>query len=138
VTDSQGKTASNTYPIKVNGTLILPTKTLPNGIVGSSYLPQTLPAVTGGTSPYTYAATNLPPGLSFNPTTREITGTPTQGGTYNVALTATDANNNKATTTYAITVTVNAPVVASATVCTGSTATLTVSNLQTGVTYNWY
>jgi gliding motility-associated-like protein len=138
VTDSQGKTASNTYPIKVNGTLTLPTKTLPNGIVGTSYLPQTLPAVTGGSSPYTYVATNLPPGLSFNSTTREITGTPTQGGTYNVSVTATDANNNKATTTYAITVTVNAPVVASATVCTGSTATLTVSNLQTGVTYNWY
>ncbi|WP_082458604.1 putative Ig domain-containing protein [Pedobacter sp. Leaf216] len=138
VTDSQGKTANNTYPIKVNGTLTLPTRTLPNGIVGTSYLPQTLPAVTGGTAPYTYAATNLPPGLSFNPTTREITGTPTQGGTYNVAVTATDANNNKATTTYAITVTVNAPVVASATVCTGSTATLTVSNLQAGVTYNWY
>jgi gliding motility-associated-like protein len=138
VTDSQGKTASNTYPIKVNGTLTLPTKTLPNGIVGTSYLPQTLPAVTGGTSPYTYVATNLPPGLSFNPTTREISGTPTQGGSYNVSVTATDANNNKATTTYAITVTVNAPVVASATVCTGSTATLTVSNLQAGVTYNWY
>jgi large repetitive protein len=138
VTDSQGKTASNTYAVKVNGTLTLPTKTLPNGIVGTSYLPQTLPAVTGGTSPYTYAATNLPPGLSFDPTTREITGTPTQGGTYNISLTATDANNNKATTTYALTVTVNAPVVASATVCTGSTATLTVSNLQAGVTYNWY
>ncbi|MEH3114073.1 Ig-like domain-containing protein [Pedobacter terrae] len=138
VTDSQGKTASNTYPIRVNGTLTLPTRTLPNGIVGTSYLPQTLPAVTGGTSPYTYAAINLPPGLSFNPTTREITGTPTQGGTYNISLTATDANNNKATTTYPLTITVNEPVVASATVCTGSSATLTVSNLQAGVTYNWY
>lgn len=138
VTDSQGKTASNNYPVKVNGTLTLPTQTLPNGVVGTSYLPQTLPAVTGGTSPYTYAATNLPPGLSFNPTTREITGTPTQGGTYNISLTATDANNNRATTSYTLTVTVNAPVVASATVCTGSTATLTVSNLQAGVTYNWY
>ncbi|WP_431293912.1 beta strand repeat-containing protein [Pedobacter sp. P26] len=138
VTDSQGKTASNNYPIKVNGTLTLPTKTLPNGIVGNSYLPQTLPAVTGGVGPYTYAATGLPPGLSFNPITREITGTPTQGGNYTISVTATDANNNKATTTYALAVTVNDPVVASATVCAGSTATLTVSNLQTGVTYNWY
>ncbi|MFF5383553.1 putative Ig domain-containing protein [Pedobacter suwonensis] len=138
VTDSQGKTASDNYPVKVNGTLSLPTKTLPNGIVGASYLPQTLPAVTGATSPYTYAATSLPPGLSFNPATREISGTPTQGGTYNISLTVTDANNNKATTTYTLTVTVNAPVVASATVCTGSMATLIVSNLQAGVTYNWY
>ncbi|WP_175634074.1 beta strand repeat-containing protein [Pedobacter ghigonis] len=138
VTDSQGKTASNIYPIKVNGTLSLPTKTLPNGVVGTTYPTQTLPAVTGGTAPYTYVATNLPPGLTFDPVTREISGTPTQGGTYNVALTATDANGNKATTSYAITVGVSAPVVASATVCSGSTATLTVSNLQPGVTYNWY
>jgi gliding motility-associated-like protein len=138
VTDANGKTANNNYAVKVNGTLTLPTRTLPNGIVGTSYLPQTLPAVTGGTSPYTYAATGLPPGLLFNPTTREITGTPTQGGNYTISVTATDANNNKATTTYALAVTVNAPVVASATVCTGSTATLTVSNLQAGVTYNWY
>ncbi|MGN7989197.1 putative Ig domain-containing protein [Pedobacter sp. 22226] len=138
VTDSQGKTASNNYPLKVNGTLTLPTRTLPNGVVGTSYLPQTLPAVSGGVGPYTYAATGLPPGLSFNPTTREITGTPTQGGSYTISVTATDANNNKATTTYALAVSVNDPVVASATVCTGSTATLTVSNLQAGVTYNWY
>ncbi|GAA4208948.1 hypothetical protein GCM10022289_33650 [Pedobacter jeongneungensis] len=138
VTDSQGKTASNNYLLKVNGTLTLPTRTLPNGVVGTSYLPQTLPAVSGGVGPYTYAATGLPPGLSFNPTTREITGTPTQGGNYTISVTATDANNNKATTTYALAVTVNDPVVASATVCTGSSATLTVSNLQTGVTYNWY
>ncbi|TCD12507.1 T9SS type B sorting domain-containing protein [Pedobacter frigidisoli] len=137
VTDSQNKTASNTYAIKVIGTLTLPTRTLPDGVVGTSYLPQTLPAVTGGTAPYTYAATGLPPGLTFDNTTREISGTPTQGGTFTVSLTATDANQNKATTAYTITVTVNAPVVASTTVCSGSTATLTVSNVQ-AVTYNLY
>lgn len=138
VTDSQGKTASNTYPIKVNGVLSLPPATLANGIVGTSYPTQTLPAVTGGTAPYTYLATNLPSGLNFNTATREITGTPTLGGTYIVSLTGTDANGNKVNTDYSITVTVNAPVVAAATVCAGSSATLSVSNLQPGVTYNWY
>ncbi|QPH38524.1 Ig-like domain-containing protein [Pedobacter endophyticus] len=137
-TDSEGRTASNTYALRVVGTLNLPGKTLPDGTVGNSYLTQTLPAVSGGTAPYTYAVTGLPPGLTFNPTTREISGTPTQGGAYSVALTATDANNNKATTSYALNVGVTAPVVASATVCAGSTETLTVSNLQAGVTYNWY
>lgn len=138
VTDSEGKTATNTYPLKVIGVLSLPSATLANGIVGTSYPTQTLPAVTGGTAPYTYLATGLPPGLNFNTTTREITGTPTLGGTYTVSLTATDANGNKVNTDYSITVTVNAPVVAAATVCSGSSATLSVSNLQPGVTYNWY
>ncbi|WP_165825389.1 Ig-like domain-containing protein [Pedobacter yonginense] len=138
VTDSEGRTASNTYPLKVNGVLSLPPATLANGVVGTSYPTQTLPAVAGGTAPYTYLATNLPPGLNFNTTTREITGTPTLGGTYIVSLTATDANGNKINTDYSINVTVNAPVVAAATVCPGSSATLSVSNLQAGVTYNWY
>ncbi|MFW0715722.1 putative Ig domain-containing protein [Pedobacter sp. N23S346] len=138
VTDSQGRTANNNYGISVIGALNLPTATLPNGVVGDVYAGVTLPAVTGGTGPYTYLAANLPAGLSFNTTTREITGTPTVGGTFTVSLTATDANGNKATTGYGLTVTVNAPVVAAATVCSGSPATLSVSNLQSGVTYNWY
>ncbi|MGQ7852853.1 Ig-like domain-containing protein [Pedobacter sp. WC2501] len=137
-TDSEGRTANNTYALKVIGVLSLPGATLPNGIVGTPYPTQTLPAVTGGVGPYTYLATNLPPGLSFNTTTREITGTPTLGGTFSISLTATDANGNKATTAYNLTVTVNAPVVAAVTVCAGSPATLSVSNLQAGVTYNWY
>ncbi|MGO4878609.1 putative Ig domain-containing protein [Pedobacter psychrotolerans] len=138
VTDSQNRTATNNYGITVIGALNLPTATLPNGIVGNSYPTVTLPAVTGGTGPYTYLAANLPAGLSFNTTTREITGTPTVGGTFTISLTATDANGNKATTGYGLTVTINAPVVAAATVCVGSPATLTVSNLLSGVTYNLY
>jgi len=138
VTDSQGRTASNTYPLSVAGVLSLPSAALPNGIVGDVYPTQTLPGVSGGTPPYTYLATNLPPGLSFNTSTREITGTPTQGGTYVVSVTGTDANNNKVSSDYTIVVDVKQPVVASSTVCEGNTATLSVSNLQSGITYNWY
>ncbi|RZK18731.1 MAG: hypothetical protein EOO86_09395, partial [Pedobacter sp.] len=138
VSDSEGRTASNNYAIKVIGALNLPSATLPNGVVGTTYPTQTLPAVTGGTGPYSYLATNLPPGLSFNTITREITGVPSTGGTYTISLTARDASGNAATTGYSITVTVNPPVVANATVCSGSPATLTVSNLLAGVTYNWY
>ncbi|WP_443945859.1 putative Ig domain-containing protein [Pedobacter sp. AW1-32] len=137
-TDAENKTATNNYALRVIGVLTLPSATLPNGTVGVTYPTQTLPAVTGGTAPYTYLATGLPPGLNFNTATREITGTPTLGGTFAVSVTATDASGNKATTTYSITVNVSAPVVANATVCSGSTATLSVSNLQAGVTYNWY
>lgn len=138
VVDSQGTTATNAYPLKVIGVLSLPTATLPSGIVGAVYPMQTLPEVTGGTVPYTYLATNLPPGLSFNTSTREITGTPTLGGTFVVSLTATDANNNKANSNYTIVVNVNQPVVGNMAVCMGSTASLSVTNLQSNVTYNWY
>ncbi|KQN38216.1 hypothetical protein ASE92_01915 [Pedobacter sp. Leaf41] len=138
VVDSEGRTASNNYALKVIGALNLPSATLPNGVVGTSYPKQTLPEVTGGTGPYTYTATNLPPGLNFNTNTREITGVPTSGGNYTVLLTARDANGNVATTGYSITVTVNAPVVANVAVCSGSPATLTVSNPIAGVTYNLY
>ncbi|RZA00632.1 MAG: hypothetical protein EOP47_13455, partial [Sphingobacteriaceae bacterium] len=137
-TDAELKTISNTYTLRVIGTLSLPSANLPNGTVGVTYPSQTLPAVTGGTAPYSYVATNLPPGLSFNPATREISGTPTQGGVYTVAVTATDAGGNVVTTDYTITVTVPSPIVANATVCSGTAATLNVTNLQSGVTYNWY
>ncbi|RYE22827.1 MAG: hypothetical protein EOP51_12275, partial [Sphingobacteriales bacterium] len=136
--DAELKTISNTYSLKVIGALNLPTATLANGNVGQTYPTQTLPEVTGGTSPYSYVATNLPPGLSFNPSTREITGTPTQGGNFVISLTASDAAGNTVSTNYSITVNVNPPIVANATICGGSAATLTVSNLQAGVTYNWY
>jgi hypothetical protein len=38
----------------------------------------------------TYNVTGLPPGLTFNSTTRQITGTPTLAGTYPVQVTAID------------------------------------------------
>ncbi|MCX2575099.1 putative Ig domain-containing protein [Pedobacter sandarakinus] len=136
--DAALNTISNTYQLKVIGALNLPTAILPDGLVGQAYPPQTLPAVSGGTSPYSYVATNLPPGLSFNTTTREITGTPTAGGNTVITLTATDAAGNSVSTNYSIMVNVTAPIVANATICSGASATLTVTNIQPGVTYNWY
>jgi len=138
VTDADGRQATNTYALKVNGALTLATATLPDGTVGTAYPVQTLPAVSGGTGPYVYEALNLPAGLSFDPATRQLSGTPTTGGTYTFSVKVTDAASNTVTTNYQIKVNVNAPVVAAATVCSGTTATLTVTNTQAGVTYNWY
>jgi|GEM_PF-6840886 len=39
----------------------------------------------------TYSATNLPSWLSFNPDNRQLTGTPTQSGSYTLLVGATDA-----------------------------------------------
>ncbi|RZL61457.1 MAG: hypothetical protein EOO93_13250, partial [Pedobacter sp.] len=81
-TDSKNCTATATFNLKVTPSLVLPSTTFPNGTVGTLYPTQIIPLATGGSGTYTYVATNLPPGLSFNTTMREITGTPTQSGPY--------------------------------------------------------
>jgi gliding motility-associated-like protein len=137
--DSKGCTAAAQFSIVVSyPPLILPPATLPTGEVGTSYPTQILPSATGGKGPYSYVATGLPPGLTFNPLTREITGIPTSGGTFPVTVTVTDGNGNTATATYTITVTVPAPVVPGTTACAGSPVTLAVSNPISGIIYNWY
>jgi mono/diheme cytochrome c family protein len=69
------------------------------------------PVNTGG-APYSYAisAGSLPPGLSLNTTTGQITGTPTQGGSYNATLQARNClggNYTGQTSTRAIAFTIN-------------------------------
>lgn len=44
-----------------------------------------------GSGPITYAASNLPAGLSFNAQTQVISGSPTTAGVYNINLSATNA-----------------------------------------------
>jgi Putative Ig domain len=49
---------------------------------------------TGGAAPYRFSVTsgNLPPGLSLNPRTGVISGTPTTAGSYPFTITATDSS----------------------------------------------
>ena len=56
------------------------------GLVGGPFNFQ----VTGSNLPLNFGATGLPPGLSFNVATGQITGTPTTAGTYNVVLSTTN------------------------------------------------
>ncbi|MCE2447957.1 MAG: putative Ig domain-containing protein [Candidatus Latescibacteria bacterium] len=51
----------------------------------------TLPEIPGGTGEKTYSMSGLPAGLSFDGTTRTISGTPTEEGLAIVILTVTDA-----------------------------------------------
>ncbi|MFD1139520.1 putative Ig domain-containing protein [Larkinella insperata] len=67
-----------------------------------------LPAFTdpeGG--PLAYSVSGLPGGLSFNPTTRQLSGTPGQSGSFWLTYTATD--NQNATTSVSVGLTINAP-----------------------------
>ncbi len=49
-------------------------------------------SASGGTPPYTWAASGLPAGLSISSSTGQITGTPTTAGVSSVTITATGAN----------------------------------------------
>ncbi|WP_199121341.1 putative Ig domain-containing protein, partial [Pedobacter sp. ASV28] len=138
VTDAEGRSISNHYALKIIGALSLATAALPDGTVGQTYPTQVLPAVVGGTAPYLYVASNLPVGLNFNASTREVTGIPTLGGQYTFFVKVTDANSNTVNTNYTINIKVNAPIAANVTTCNGTSAALVVTNTQPGVTYNWY
>ncbi|HNQ77669.1 MAG TPA: putative Ig domain-containing protein [Acidobacteriota bacterium] len=76
--------------------------TLPDATVGLAYS-QTI-AASGGTAPYTYEVTSgvLPAGLTLNPATGVISGTPTSGGSYTFTITATDSAACTGTITYTI------------------------------------
>jgi len=71
--------------------LTITTVSLPDGMVGEAYS-ATLEA-TGGATPYTWSvsAGNLPAGLSLNPATGEISGTPTEKGIANFTVKVTDS-----------------------------------------------
>ena len=109
--NDNGTTASSTGSFTTSARpLVLTTTTgsLPNGVVDSVYS-KTLSA-DGGVAPYTWAVADgsLPPGLSLNPTTGTIAGTPTFPGTSSFTVEVTDATGQSATRTFSI-VTVDDP-----------------------------
>lgn len=71
------------------------TEALPDGTVGQAYA-VTLTAA-GGTGPYIYITDGLPLGLSLNGATGLVSGTPSEPGTFFVAMTAYDQNDDSKT-----------------------------------------
>jgi hypothetical protein len=101
-TDSTGCAGTGSYLIRICTVIGLSPATLQDGTVGVAYS-QTVSG-SGGTPPYSYAVASgmLPGGLSLNPTTGEISGTPSAGGSFDFVVRATDDLGCSGTQAYAI------------------------------------
>jgi len=109
-TDANGQSGAQAYTVVVAvPTLTLTPATLPAGMVGTAYS-QALTTV-GGIEPYSVALTGtLPAGMIFDTATATFSGTPTQAGTFNLSVTATDSTGGTAATvTNNYTLTIAAP-----------------------------
>ncbi|OWK47361.1 beta strand repeat-containing protein [Fimbriiglobus ruber] len=95
-TDADGRTATQKYAGTVSDPLAIGTTALPVATDGTAYS-QTI-ATTGGRGPDTFAVTSgtLPAGLTLDPTTGVVSGTPTAAGPYSFTVTATDADDRTA------------------------------------------
>jgi uncharacterized membrane protein len=102
VTDQHGSTASATLGIKVYALFGITTDSLPDGVLAESYN-ATLGAI-GGTAPYTWSTDGLPAGITLDPATGKLSGTPTSAGQVEVKVTVTDGNARTATKAVLITI----------------------------------
>ncbi|WP_196237396.1 putative Ig domain-containing protein [Bradyrhizobium elkanii] len=132
VTDANGAAATANFSLTVNGavtaTTAVASATLTANRAATSFIPVT---GSGGTGALTYSvAPTLPAGLSFNPASGAITGTPTATiAATTFTVTVTDANNAAATANFSLSV--NGAVTATTAVASTS---MTVNRAATGFT----
>ena len=106
VTDANSATASNTFSLTVNG-VVTATQSIAAEVLTQNHAASFTPVTGGGGTPalsYSVSPT-LPTGLSIDPTTGAVTGTPSVTSvatTYTV--TVADANNASAAATFSLTV----------------------------------
>jgi len=101
IIDSTGLVFSSDFTLTVTPTALSLGGTLNNGKVGVPYAGQI--SATGGVSPYSYAGSGLPGGLSLS-ASGGISGTPTAAGQFTLAATVTDSKGSTASAKFAITI----------------------------------
>lgn len=83
-TDSLAATGVRSYTIDVNDSPVIDQSTIPDACKDNAYT--TTFTATGGTAPYTWSATGIPAGLTLNPSTGELSGTPTALGSFTLVI----------------------------------------------------
>jgi hypothetical protein len=122
-------TDSATLSITIAAATVAPVITIPPTIPATVGAPITYVIVATGL-PTSYTATGLPIGLTLNPLTGAITGTPTIPGTYTVVITATNAAGTSTVTfTIVVAPATVAPVITSPTTATGTVGTPLITYL---------
>ena len=71
---------------------------------GTAITPLLLPAASGGNGELDYSLSPAVPGLTFDPATRRLTGTPTAAGTHAMTYEVTDADGDSDTLSFGIVV----------------------------------
>ncbi len=104
--DAAGASAARILTLNIAPPPSVGTDPLPDWTVNRAY-PNTTLNAEGGTPPFAWRASGLPPGLAMDRATGTVMGTPNLIGTYAVTVTVTDANG--AVATQNLTVTINAP-----------------------------
>ena len=138
VTDNAGAGTSRSYTLNIAGpALAVSTASVPEGRVAAQYSTQL--SATGGTPPYTWTVTGLPPGVTALPS-GSIGGTPTQAGSFNVTVRVADSAGASATRSFTVTVAA-APVAIAACPAPAAVAGRPYSSAATAAggtpPYNW-
>ena len=104
VTDALGAAGTKALSITVVPAPSITTTSLPNGEVSIAY--SRAVTATGGTLPYVWSVSvgSLPPGLTQNPATGTISGTPTTAGAFSFTVKVADALGGSAIKALSITV----------------------------------
>ena len=95
-------TPTATFTVTPTSTPIPNFPNVPPGTYGDTHAlgediePVTLPTMPGGNSNFTYSLTSVVPGLTFDTSTRTLSGIPTQAGRYQMTYTAIDSATSMA------------------------------------------
>jgi hypothetical protein len=147
VTDSespaQTKTKGLSISINNSAPLQITTTGLPAGVINTPYSNSAFLSATGGIQPYTWSISSgsLPPNVTLNASTGQISGTPTSTGTFNFTAKVTDSSSPMETATANLSITVNGTLtITTASVPNGSVSTQYNATVSAGggiQPYSW-